>query len=83
MYELARTKQSFERKEISKEEALRIYREKGDEYKCELIEDLEDGAITFYTNGAFTDLCKGPHIPHKAAIKAIKLTSIAGAYWRR
>lgn len=82
MYELARTKQSFERKEISKEEALRIYREKGDEYKCELIEDLEDGAITFYTNGAFTDLCKGPHIPHTAAIKAIKLTSIAGAYWR-
>ncbi|MFA5496588.1 MAG: threonine--tRNA ligase [Bacteroidales bacterium] len=82
MYELARTKQSFDRQEISKEEALRIYREKGDEYKCELIEDLEDGTITFYTNGVFTDLCKGPHIPHTAAIKAIKLTSIAGAYWR-
>lgn len=82
MYELARTKQSFDRQEISKEEALKIYREKGDQYKCELIEDLEDGTITFYTNGVFTDLCKGPHIPHTAAIKAIKLTSIAGAYWR-
>ncbi|MDY0240001.1 MAG: threonine--tRNA ligase [Bacteroidales bacterium] len=82
MMELARSKQLFERREVSKEEALRIYREKGDPYKCELIEDLEDGTITFYSNGVFTDLCRGPHIPDTSLIKAIKLTSIAGAYWR-
>jgi threonyl-tRNA synthetase len=82
MMELARSKQLFERREVSKEEALRIYREKGDPYKCELIEDLEDGTITFYSNGVFTDLCRGPHIPDTSMIKAIKLTSIAGAYWR-
>ncbi len=82
MLELARSKQLFERREVSKEEALAIYREKGDPYKCELIQDLEDGTITFYTNGVFTDLCRGPHIPDTSMIKAIKLTSIAGAYWR-
>ncbi len=82
MLELARSKQLFERKEVSKEEALKIYRGKGDPYKCELIEDLEDGTITFYSNGMFTDLCRGPHIPDTSMIKAIKLTSIAGAYWR-
>ncbi len=82
MMELARSKQLFERREVSKEEALKIYREKGDPYKCELIEDLEDGTITFYSNGVFTDLCRGPHIPDTSLIKAIKLTSIAGAYWR-
>ncbi len=82
MLELARSKQLFERREVSKEEALRIYRQKGDPYKCELIEDLEDGTITFYSNGVFTDLCRGPHIPDTSMIKAIKLTSIAGAYWR-
>jgi len=82
MMELARSKQLFERREVSKEEALRIYREKGDPYKCELIEALEDGTITFYSNGVFTDLCRGPHIPDTSLIKAIKLTSIAGAYWR-
>ncbi len=82
MLELARQKQQFERKDISKDEALKTYTEKGDEYKCELIRDLEDGTITFYTNGAFTDLCRGPHLRDTSIIKAVKLTSIAGAYWR-
>lgn len=80
--ELAREKEHFVRKEVSKEEALRIYTEKGNEYKCELIRDLEDGTITLYTNGRFTDLCKGPHLRDTSVIKAVKLTSIAGAYWR-
>jgi len=82
MLELAREKQSFVRKEVSKEEALKTYSQKGDEYKCELIGDLQDGTITFYTNGAFTDLCRGPHLMDTSVIKAVKLTSIAGAYWR-
>lgn len=82
MLELAREKQTFERKDISKEEAMAIYSKKGDEYKCELIKDLEDGTISFYTNGSFTDLCRGPHLADTSVIKAIKLTSIAGAYWR-
>ena len=82
MLEMARSGQVFERREVSKEEALKTYREKGDPYKCELIGDLEDGTITFYTNGSFTDLCRGPHIPDTSMIRAIKLTSIAGAYWR-
>ena len=82
MLELARRKESFVRKDVSKEEALRTYTEKGDEYKCELIRDLEDGTITFYTNGEFTDLCRGPHLRDTSVIKAVKLTSIAGAYWR-
>ena len=82
MIELARTKETFVRKDISKEEAMKTYTEKGDEYKCDLIKDLEDGTITFYTNGNFTDLCRGPHIVDTSVIKAVKLTSIAGAYWR-
>ncbi len=82
MIELARQKQSFVRREVSKEEALKTYTEKGDEYKCELIRDLEDGTITFYSNGDFTDLCRGPHLRDTSVIKAVKLTSIAGAYWR-
>ena len=82
MLELAREKQHFVRKEVSKEEAMRTYSEKGDEYKCELIKDLEDGTISFYTNGSFTDLCRGPHLGDTSVIKAVKLTSIAGAYWR-
>lgn len=82
MLELAREKQTFERRDISKEEAMAIYSKKGDEYKCELIKDLEDGTISFYTNGSFTDLCRGPHLADTSVIKAIKLTSIAGAYWR-
>ena len=82
MLELAREKQPFVRKEISKTEALKIYDEKNNPYKCELISDLQDGTITFYVNGNFSDLCRGPHLPDTSAIKAVKLTSIAGAYWR-
>ena len=82
MIELARTKEPFVRREVSKDEAMRTYTEKGDEYKCELIRDLQDGTITFYTNGSFTDLCRGPHLRDTSVIKAVKLTSIAGAYWR-
>ncbi len=82
MIELARGKEHFVRQDISKSEAMKRYTEKGDEYKCELIRDLEDGTITFYTNGAFTDLCRGPHLMDTSVIKAVKLTSIAGAYWR-
>lgn len=82
MLELARENQSFVRKEVSKDEAMRTYTQKGDEYKCELIKDLEDGTITFYTNGSFTDLCRGPHLMNTSVIKAVKLTAIAGAYWR-
>ncbi len=82
MIELARQKQHFERREVSKAEAMETYKQKGDEYKCELIGDLEDGTITFYTNGTFTDLCRGPHLRDTSVIKAVKLTSIAGAYWR-
>jgi len=82
MLELAREKQTFVRKDVSKEEAMATYAKKGDEYKCELIKDLEDGTISFYTIGSFTDLCRGPHLSDTSVIKAIKLTSIAGAYWR-
>ena len=82
MTELARQKEELVRTEVSKAEALKTFTEKGDEYKCELISDLEDGTISFYTNGTFTDLCRGPHIPNTGHIKAIKLTSVAGAYWR-
>ena len=82
MIELARTKETFERKEVSKAEALDYFTRKGDKYKVELIDDLEDGTITFYTNGCFTDLCRGPHVKHADDIKAVKLTAIAGAYWK-
>jgi threonyl-tRNA synthetase len=82
MKELAATKAVFERKAISKADAVAYFSEKGDEYKLDLLQGLEDGNITFYTQGAFTDLCRGPHIPHTGLIKAIKLTSIAGAYWK-
>lgn len=82
MLDLAREKNTYERKEVPKEEALAYFKEKGDEYKLELLEDLADGSITFYTQGKFTDLCRGPHIPHTGFIKAIKLLSVAGAYWR-
>ncbi len=81
MEELARTKEPIVRSEIAKAEALKTFTEKGDQYKVELIEGLEDGTISFYTNGSFTDLCRGPHLPNTAPIKAIKLTSVAGAYW--
>lgn len=82
MIELARQKNTFDRQEISKADAIAYFKEKGDQYKLELLEDLEDGSITFYTQGNFTDLCRGPHIPNTGFIKAIKLTAIAGAYWR-
>ena len=82
MKELARSKETFECRQVSKADAMKYFEEKGDKYKCELIRDLEDGHITFYTNGNFTDLCRGPHIKHVDDIKAIKLTAIAGAYWK-
>lgn len=82
MKELAKSKLKFIRKEISKKDAIAYFSDKNDPYKLELLSDLEDGTITFYTQGEFTDLCRGPHIPDTSPIKAIKLTSIAGAYWR-
>ncbi|NJN26274.1 MAG: threonine--tRNA ligase [Cyclobacteriaceae bacterium] len=82
MTELARQKNAYLRTEVSKNEALDYFGTKGDEYKLELLADLEDGSITFYQQGGFTDLCRGPHIPDTGHIKAIKLTNIAGAYWR-
>jgi len=82
MLELAKTKSEYIRKEISKSEAIQYFTEKGDPYKLELIEALQDGEITFYTQGNFTDLCRGPHIPHTGFIRAAKLLNVAGAYWR-
>ena len=82
MKELAKAKNPFIRKEISKADAIAYFTEKEDPYKLELLENLEDGNITFYTQGNFTDLCRGPHMPDTGFIKAVKLTSIAGAYWR-
>ncbi len=82
MTELARKKNQYVRKEISKKDAIDYFKEKGDEYKLELLDELEDGSITFYRQGNFVDLCKGPHIPNTASIKAIKLMKVAGAYWR-
>lgn len=82
MSELASQKNEYTRTEVSKADAFKYFTEKGDQYKLELIEGLEDGQITFYTQGSFTDLCRGPHIPDTGKIKAIKLTNVAGAYWR-
>ncbi len=82
MTELARKKSDFVRKEISKKDAIQYFTTKGDEYKLELLNDLEDGTITFYSQGEFTDLCRGPHIPNTESIKAIKLMKVAGAYWK-
>ena len=82
MLELARGKNEYRRKEISKGDAVKYYQEKGDEYKLDLLEGLEDGTITFYHQGGFTDLCRGPHIPHTGFIKSAKLLNVAGAYWR-
>ena len=82
MLELAREKQDFVRKDVSKAEAMKHFEETGDKYKCELISELEDGHITYYTNGHFTDLCRGPHLRNTEVIKAVKLTALAGAYWR-
>ena len=80
--ELARQSNTFVRKDVSKTDSLSYFEDKGDEYKLELISELEDGSITFYSQGNFTDLCRGPHIPHTGFIKAVKLMNIAGAYWR-
>jgi len=82
MLELAQQKNQFVRKEVSKKDAVSYFKEKKDEYKLDLLKDLEDGTISFYEQGGFTDLCKGPHIPNTKFIKAVKLLSIAGAYWR-
>lgn len=82
MKELAKNKSVFKRQEVAKKDAVEYFTQKADPYKLELIEGLQDGQITFYTQGNFTDLCRGPHIPHTGHIKAIKLNSIAGAYWR-
>ena len=82
MTELARQNNRYERREVSKDEAVAHFEEKGDPYKLELLADLDDGSITFYTQGGFTDLCRGPHIPSTKPIKAIKLLNVAGAYWR-
>ena len=82
MLELAREKNAIVRADISKADALKLFGDRGETYKCELISELEDGHITTYTQGAFTDLCRGPHIANTAPIKAVKITSLAGAYWR-
>ena len=82
MAELAAKKEALVRESISKEDALKMFGERGETYKCELISELEDGHITTYTQGAFTDLCRGPHLTSTAPIKAVKLLSVAGAYWR-
>jgi threonyl-tRNA synthetase len=82
MLELAKQNSVYERKEVSKADALKYFTEKGDQYKLELIDGLQDGQITFYTQGNFTDLCRGPHIPNTGFIKAVKLLNVAGAYWR-
>lgn len=82
MAELAKKNNVYVRKEISKSDAVQYFEEKGDQYKLDLLQNLADGEITFYTQGNFTDLCRGPHIPHTGFIKAIKLTNIAGAYWK-
>ena len=82
MMELARQKNPYLRREVPKEEAIAYFTDKGDEYKIELLQDLQDGQITFYSQGNFTDLCRGPHIPDTGHIKAVKLTNVAGAYWR-
>ena len=82
MAELAAKKEAVVRKEISKADALKAFGDRGETYKCELISELEDGHITTYTQGAFTDLCRGPHLPNTGVIKAIKILSLAGAYWR-
>ncbi|MDD6670102.1 MAG: TGS domain-containing protein, partial [Bacteroidales bacterium] len=82
MMELVAKKEEIVRKDISKADALAMFSERGETYKCELISELEDGHITTYTQGNFTDLCRGPHIPNTGAIKAVKVLSLAGAYWR-
>src|SRR5690606_35131526 len=81
MAELAKQNNAYVRREISKADAIQYFTDKKDPYKLDLLQKLEDGSITFYTQGNFTDLCRGPHIPSTGFIKAVKLTNIAGAYW--
>ena len=80
--ELAKEKNQYKRKFVTKQEAIQYFTKNNNEYKLELINDLEDGKITFYQQGQFIDLCKGPHIPHTGHIKAVKLLNVAGAYWK-
>lgn len=82
MLELAKRDETIQRRDIAKDDALKLFGDRNEEYKCELISELEDGHITTYTQGNFTDLCRGPHLPSTGAIKAVKITSLAGAYWR-
>jgi threonyl-tRNA synthetase len=82
MLELAREKNTYDRSEVSKKDAIAFFKAKGDEYKLELLEGLDDGTITFYKQGNFTDLCRGPHIPNTGFVKAAKIMNVAGAYWR-
>ena len=82
MLELAQRKEEIRRADVSKADALKLFGDRNEVYKCELISELEDGHITTYTQGDFTDLCRGPHIPNTGAIKAAKIMSLAGAYWR-
>ena len=82
MLELSKKNEQIVRADIAKADALKLFGDRGEEYKCELISELEDGHITTYTQGNFTDLCRGPHLPSTAPIKAVKITSLAGAYWR-
>ncbi len=82
MLELARRKNKYIREDVPKKEAIKYFKDKGDEYKLDLLENLQDGSITFYRQGNFTDLCRGPHIPDTGYIKAVKLLNVAGAYWR-
>jgi threonyl-tRNA synthetase len=82
MLELARQNNPYQRRELTKAEAIQYFEAKGDEYKLDLLQNLEDGTISFYSQGQFTDLCRGPHVPHTGLIKAVKLTNLAGAYWK-
>ncbi|HMR93623.1 MAG TPA: threonine--tRNA ligase, partial [Chitinophagaceae bacterium] len=82
MNELAKQNNTYQRREMKKADAVKYFADKGDEYKLDLLQGLEDGSITFYTQGGFTDLCRGPHIPATGLIKAVRLTNIAGAYWK-
>ena len=82
MLELAKTASAYQRKEVSKKDAVAYFESKGDKYKLDLLKDLEDGTITFYTQGNFTDLCRGPHVPSTGKLKVFKLMKLAGAYWR-
>ena len=82
MLELVAKKEEIKRQDITKADAMKMFGDRGEEYKTELISELEDGTITTYTQGSFTDLCRGPHLPNTSYLKAVKILSVAGAYWR-